>query len=103
MRHHVRSLKERRRSDPLGTIDDLGRNDEVSGSDLFAKRADGGEGDDGFDAEGGECCDVCACGDGGGADGVGGTVASEEGDFGTRGKGCDGYRGARKTPWLLEK
>jgi len=54
-KHGVRDdrgvLEERRRPDALGAIDDLRRDDERSWRDFLAKRADGGEGDYGADAE----------------------------------------------------
>ena len=47
-------LEERKRSDTLGTINDLVRDHKVAGLDLLLQAADGGEGNDGADANGTE-------------------------------------------------
>lgn len=51
MRDDARALEEGGWPDALGAVDDLVGDDEVPGTDLLAKGADGAEGDDGLDAE----------------------------------------------------
>jgi hypothetical protein len=74
------SLEECKRSDALGAVNDLVRDDEVAGLDLLLQAADGGEGDDGADADGAEGGDVGAGGDLVRRDLVVCAVAAEEGD-----------------------
>lgn len=52
------SLKERKRSDPLGAIDDLIRDDKVPRLDVLPQTAHCRKGDDGPDAQGSECGDI---------------------------------------------
>ena len=56
------SLEECPRTDALGSVDDLRRNDKVLRLDVLAQTADGGEGDDGADPERSQGSDVGAVG-----------------------------------------
>lgn len=85
-------LEERRRSDSLGAIDDLRRDNKRARRDFLAKRADGGESDYGADAERFESGDVGATWDVGGVDKVSDPMSGEEGDAGARRKTGDGDR-----------
>ncbi len=76
------SLEERPRPDALRSIDNLIRHDEVPRPDLLLQAADGGEGDDGADAERAEGGDVGARGDFVRGQFVVEAVAREEGDWG---------------------
>lgn len=76
------SLEESPRPHALGAIDDLIRDDEIARSDLLLQAADGGEGDDGADAERAEGGDVGARGDFVRGELVVEAVAGEEGDGG---------------------
>ena len=87
---HDAAIKEARRADPLGPVDDLRGEAKVAGADLLAEGADGAEGEDGADAEVFEGGDVGAGGDGGGGEGVVLAVAGDEGDAGARGEGAEG-------------
>ena len=49
MNHHTLSSEERIVSDPLCSVDDLIRNDEMSRSDFLSQRSNGRKGDDGLD------------------------------------------------------
>lgn len=83
------SFEESPRPDALGAIDDLVRHDEIARSDLLLQAADGGEGDDGADAERAEGGDVGARGDFVRGELVVEAVAGEEGDGGWV-PGCGG-------------
>ena len=83
------SLEERPRPDALGPIDDLVRHQKIPRPDFLLQAADGGESDDGADAEGAEGGDVGARGDLVGRELVVQAVAGEEGD-GRRVAGCWG-------------
>ncbi len=100
MRDHARALEEARGPHALRAIDDLVREDKVAWLDFLAEGADGGEGDDGTDAEGLEGGDVRAGGDAGGCDGVARPVPREKGDEGAAGQLGDCNWRARQSPWL---
>ena len=100
MRDDTCAFEKARWTDALGAINDLRGKDKVSWCDLLAQRSDCGEGKHRLHAEGFECCDVGACGDSGGVDGVARAVAGEESDLGTGWKGANGDGGARQAPWL---
>lgn len=67
--------------DAFGPIDDLIRHDEIPRSDLLLQAADGGEGDDGADAERAEGGDVGARRDFVWGEFVVEAVSGEEGDW----------------------
>lgn len=96
-----RVVKEGRRTDALGAVDDLGGEGECARRNLFAQGADGGEGEDDAHAERLECGDVGTGGDAGGGDGVPGPVPCDKGDERAGGKGGDGDRCGREAPWLF--
>lgn len=77
--------KEARPPDPLGTVKELVRHDEVSRANLLSQRPDGRKGDDEADANGLEGGDVGQIGYAGGSDVVREAVSSEEGDGDARG------------------
>lgn len=90
--------EEARPSNALGSVNDLGRNDEVFGCNLFAQRADSTESQDGFDTEVFESGNVGEVRDVGRQDRVFATMTSEEGDVITgRSLGDSNGRG-RGTP-----
>lgn len=60
---NTQATEEGARSDALGPVNDLVRNDEVSRSDLLSERSDGREGDDGLDTDALEGGDVGSGGD----------------------------------------
>ena len=103
MRDDGRALEEARGAHALGAVDDLVGEDEVARGELLAEGADGGEGEDGADAERFEGGDVRARGHGGGRDRVADAVPREEGDLGARGEGADGDGRAGVAPRLGAK
>ena len=74
------SLEEGERADALGAVDDLVGDHEVAGLDLLLQTADGGEGNDGADANGAEGGDVRAGGHLMGRDLVVLAMTAQEGD-----------------------
>jgi hypothetical protein len=74
------SLEECERPDALCAVDDLVWDDEIARLDLLLQTADGGEGDDGADADGAQGGDVGPRGDLMGCDLVVQTVSAEEGN-----------------------
>ena len=77
---HDAVFEKGKRSDALGSVDDLVREEEVAGPDGLLQAADGGEGEDAADAELAESGDVGAGRDFMGAVLVVEAVAREEGD-----------------------
>jgi len=73
---YVRSLEEAHRANAFRTVDDLGRENEVPGCDLFAERTNRGEGEDRLHTEGFESRNIRSRRDIGRGDGVAFTVAS---------------------------
>ena len=70
------ALKEARGSDTFRTVDDLGRENEVPGCDLFAEGTNCGEGQDRLDTEGFESGDIRSGRDVTRGDGMAFTVTS---------------------------
>jgi len=102
MRDDAGVLEERRRPDSLGAVDYLRRDNERSWRDFLTKRADGGEGDYGADAERFESGDVSAAWDIRRVDEVPNPMSGEEGNTGARGKASDGDWRARESPGLFD-
>lgn len=100
VRNDTGALEERSGAHALRAIYDLSGEDEVPRADLLAEGTDGGEGEDGADAERLEGGDVRAGGDRGGVDRVSDAVAREEGYLCAVGQGADRDRGAWETPGL---
>jgi hypothetical protein len=98
--HEPLAAEERVRANTLGAIDDLVRDDEVTGGDLLTEGANGREGDDSLDTDGLESGDVCSNGNFRRRYGVCWAVARNEGDEVARGEGGDGDRGRRLAPRL---
>ena len=89
MGDHARPFEKADRSNALGAVDDLVREDEIARLDFFTEGAYGRKGDDGSDAEGFESGDVGSAWDGGGGDGVSWAVSGEKGDVRASGQGGD--------------
>lgn len=101
MRHDMGVVvEERGGAHALGAIDDLVGEHKVAWADILAEGADGGESEDGFDAEGFERGDVGARGDGGRGVGVMRSVSGEKGDVHAGGEACDCDWGAGMAPGL---
>lgn len=92
-------------ADTLGAINDLGRQDEITGGEFFTKGTDGGEGEDGLDTEGFQGGHVGTGGDLGRGEVMTTAVAGQEGDVGTvsgAGNG-DGIAGLSPGLWFFLK
>lgn len=93
-------LKEGRGADALGAVNDLRRQDKVTGLELFAQGANGRVGNDGLDTEGLERSNVGAGRDLGGGQVVATAVAGQEGNVEAGLGAGDGDGVARLAPGL---
>ena len=94
------ATEERVLSDPLGSVDNLVGDDKVTRGDLLAQGSDGGEGDNGLNANVLERGDVGTRGHLARGDGVCGAVSGDEGDEGAGRELGDGDGRGRLAPRL---